>query len=121
MAESSRSGDQAPEIAARLANDSPQRVRLVTGNPHCRCARMPDHPCKAAITQEDLLCDTCRDGNCCVMNIGGAWLDSHQTAPVIDWEPAGDRNWGNHTAPVSFTLPLDSPNARIALGGDHDG
>lgn len=31
--------------------------------PACRCARYPE-PCTAAITQEDLLCDGCRPGQC---------------------------------------------------------
>lgn len=33
----------------------------------CQCARFPDRPCESRMTQEDLLCDTCRKG--CL----GAW------------------------------------------------
>jgi hypothetical protein len=29
----------------------------------CQCDAVPDRPCPAAITQEDLLCDTCRAAN----------------------------------------------------------
>jgi len=28
----------------------------------CQCEAVPDRPCPAPITQEDLLCDTCRAG-----------------------------------------------------------
>ena len=29
----------------------------------CQCDEVPDRPCPAAITQEDLLCDACRQAN----------------------------------------------------------
>jgi len=32
----------------------------MTATATCQCGKVPDRPCSAAITQEDLLCDQCR-------------------------------------------------------------
>ena len=50
--------------------------------PHCQCVRFQDHPCKWRITQEDLLCDTCRLG-CSLMAFG-----PHGSAEVPSLEGA---------------------------------
>lgn len=46
---------------------------------HCQCARVPLPPCSLAITQEDLLCDTCRAG---CNAVTGVRLDSPDSAPA---------------------------------------
>lgn len=33
----------------------------MTPDATCRCPNQPDHPCGNLVTQEDLLCDACRD------------------------------------------------------------
>lgn len=115
MAEHGNWADRALENLFEGAR--PKYMRLVMGDfpAECRCDALPGRECRAAPTQEDLLCDTCRTGNCCAMNIGGEWLDRHQEGPVVTWEPVGVRDWGNART-VTWTSALDDENARIALG-----
>lgn len=115
-------GDWADRTLAAWGGSRPVRMRLVMGDfpDECRCDVLGERKCRARPTAEDLLCDTCRGGNCCAMNIGGEWLDRHRQAPVITWEPAGVRDWGTPGRSVTWTSSLGSPNARIALGENAD-
>lgn len=60
----------------------------------CTCKRHPDNPCQALITQEDLLCDACREpaayvrnGNvtfrveCFVLTVNDAVVGEHIAPP----------------------------------------
>ena len=53
---------------------------------HCQCQRFPKAACERPITQEDLLCDECRDG-CAEVGLGSpasySVIASHIEAP--DW------------------------------------
>lgn len=121
MAENGDWAARALESWASLADGTPRYMRLVMGDfpAGCRCEALGDRKCRAPVTAEDLLCDTCRGGNCCAMNIGGEWLDRHQEGPVVTWESTVGWDWGNARA-VTWTAPLDGESARIALG-DADG
>jgi hypothetical protein len=63
----------------------------VTSQPACQCAVHPDDPCDAAITQEDLHCDTCRqaDGGCAVMFVNGVAMSVHCNPLTITYQIGG--------------------------------
>lgn len=65
----------------------------MTPGSRCQCPRFPDAPCETRMTQEDLLCDTCRGG--CSGAQPGYLLPGLQHFGIRYFRGFGFFRWGN--------------------------